>query len=76
MAIMGFNPLWINTALKLLLDFQLHQPGFNPLWINTALKQTDRIQLWLQGFNPLWINTALKLLVWCLGHTQFQSPMD
>ena len=37
--LLGFNPLWINTALKHL-DFETELfEGFNPLWINTALKQ-------------------------------------
>ena len=33
-----FNPLWINTALKQILETSPDYLRFNPLWINTALK--------------------------------------
>ena len=35
----SFNPLWINTALKLCRLSDRYVWSFNPLWINTALKQ-------------------------------------
>ena len=62
MAIMGFNPLWINTALKPGLSSAISSNGFNPLWINTALKRKVIYKFDRCSFNPLWINTALKRL--------------
>ena len=32
-----FNPLWINTALKLLSAMGNDPSSFNPLWINTVV---------------------------------------
>ena len=58
----SFNPLWINTALKLIKKLPFLGISFNPLWINTALKRQDVFDRVLTGFNPLWINTALKPL--------------
>ena len=56
----GFNPLWINTALKRDVILNIMMKSFNPLWINTALKHLDFETELFEGFNPLWINTALK----------------
>ena len=56
----GFNPLWINTALKQGTPTYNKNYRFNPLWINTALKLTQHRKYGYDGFNPLWINTALK----------------
>ena len=55
-----FNPLWINTALKLNVLDKQYKPSFNPLWINTALKLKVATGSAICSFNPLWINTALK----------------
>ena len=38
----SFNPLWINTALKLHPLGSCSPYSFNPLWINTALKPQIR----------------------------------
>ena len=57
-----FNPLWINTALKLQATTSLFLISFNPLWINTALKPDIHNDPLTLCFNPLWINTALKQL--------------
>ena len=62
LALTRFNPLWINTALKLVFVMILLTIRFNPLWINTALKQSAHTTFTLHSFNPLWINTALKRL--------------
>ena len=60
---LGFNPLWINTALKRCSQNTFADPRFNPLWINTALKQKCQPLHSPLCFNPLWINTALKPVV-------------
>ena len=41
----GFNPLWINTALKQAVASEEDKFGFNPLWINTALKLDKFFQI-------------------------------
>ena len=56
----SLNPLWINTALKLVFAETHRLPSLNPLWINTALKRNRIMQGWDDSLNPLWINTALK----------------
>ena len=35
----SLNPLWINTALKQVVNAMHENASLNPLWINTALKQ-------------------------------------
>ena len=59
----GFNPLWINTALKLDNSQYYNAVCFNPLWINTALKHHCLYIHHHWRFNPLWINTALKRML-------------
>ena len=73
---MSFNPLWINTALKLQIVFALVDTSFNPLWINTALKH---IIVFTCGF-AVSIPYGLTLLSNSVregsGVLEFQSPMD
>ena len=71
-----FNPLWINTALKLKLCFSCWNWGFNPLWINTALKQKYQGQI--RGFVsiPYGLTLLSNGIVSYLYLRLFQSPMD
>ena len=55
-----FNPLWINTTLKLGKVINKITNCFNPLWINTTLKRIFPNANLGMSFNPLWINTTLK----------------
>ena len=72
----GFNPLWINTALKLGVCGLICGSGFNPLWINTALKRGTAEQ----NRDYVSIPYGLTLLSNCLSvlddRQGFQSPMD
>ena len=58
----GFNTLWIYTALKPGTSEAGTIAGFNTLWIYTALKRHSIHNMKYTGFNTLWIYTALKRL--------------
>ena len=70
----GFNPLWINTTLKLVDSIHICPHCFNPLWINTTLKQSACHRVRYYSFNPLWINTTLKLFVYVFDNKSVSIP--
>ena len=76
MSVVGFNTLWIYTALKLISFIFFIPCSFNTLWIYTALKPFLNSSLVLQVSIP----SEFTLLSNCLArerlNVQFQYPLN
>ena len=73
---LGFNPLWINTALKRCSQNTFADPRFNPLWINTALKQAPALDPAHLVSIPYGLTLLSNADIKNAMGGGFQSPMD